>query len=64
MNKLTAVTLHRTSEGERLAVLYSTIDEQGNITATNQQKSRIVLEEELLAHIAALEENVEGWLNQ
>lgn len=64
MNKPTAVTLHRTSEGERLAVLYSTIDGQGNITATNQQKSRIVLEEELLAHIAALETFVEGWLNQ
>ena len=64
MNKPTASTMHRTSEGERLAVLYSAIDEEGNITATNQQKSRIVLEGEMLGHIAAIESFVEAWLNQ
>lgn len=63
-NKTTAITIHRTSEGERLAILYSTIDENGEIKATNQQRSMIVLDGDVLSHIKAIEEFVDGRINQ
>ena len=63
-NKTTAITIHRTSEGERLAILYSTIDENGEIRATNQQKSMIILDDDVLNHIKAIEDFVNGRINQ
>lgn len=63
MKKTTAITVHRTSEGERVSVLYSEIDEKGNITATNQREGFIAMEADLLGHIEALETYVDGRLN-
>ncbi len=64
MNATTAITIHRTSEGARLSVLYSTIDDKGNVTATNRQMSMIAVDEALLAHIAAIEQFVKDRINE
>lgn len=64
MKKMTAITVHRTSEGERVSVLYSEIDERGNIIATNQRDGFIAVDETLLEHIAALEGYVQDRLSQ
>lgn len=63
MKKTTAITVHRTSEGERVSVLYSEIDEKGNIIATNQREGFIAMEPDLLGHIEALETYVDSRLN-
>ena len=63
MKKLTAITVHRTGEGERVSVLYSEVDAQGNIIATNQRDGFIAVDETLLGHIAAMESYVEKRLN-
>ena len=63
MKKMTAITVHRTSEGERVSVLYSEIDALGTIIATNQREGFIAVDEVLLGHIAALEDYVEKRLN-
>lgn len=63
MKKTTAITVHRTSEGERVSVLYSEIDERGTIIATNQRDGFIVMDAGLLGHIEALETYVDDRLN-
>lgn len=63
MKKTTAITVHRTSEGERVSVLYSEIDSYGNIIATNQRDGFIAIDETLLNHIIALEEYTNNRLN-
>lgn len=63
MKKTTAITVHRTSEGERVSVLYSEIDAKGSIIAANQRDGFIVMDAGLLAHIAALEAYVDERLN-
>lgn len=64
MKKTTAITVHRTSEGERVSVLYSEVDEKGTIIATNQRDGFIVMDDALQGHITALEAYVDGRLNQ
>ena len=63
MKKTTAITVHRTSEWERVSVLYSEIDAKGSIIATNQREGFIVMDDALLGHISALEEFVDKRLN-
>ena len=64
MKKATAITVHRTSEGERVSILYSEIDERGTIISTNQRDGFIAVDEDILGHIAALETYVDRRLNQ
>lgn len=65
MKKITSVTMHTTSEGERLSYTYSDIDENtGFVFSDNNRKSLIVLDiqanKDVLADIAAVKAYVEG----
>ena len=45
MKKLTSVTMHTTSEGQRLSYTYSVVDENsGLITSENNRESLVVLD--------------------
>lgn len=45
MKKVTSITIHTTSEGQRLSYTYSVIDEAtGAITSDNNRESMIVLD--------------------
>lgn len=66
-NKVTSITLHTTSEGQRASYTYSVIDmERGTIVSENNRKSIIILDTDsnadVLAHINAVKSYVEGML--
>ena len=59
MKKLTSVTMHTTSEGQRLSYTYSVVDEDtGAVISDNNRESMIVLDipknAEVLGHIDAI----------
>ena len=55
MNKLTSITTHTTAEGKRISITYSEIDENGKIIQDNKRVNRVVVDQEALACITALE---------
>lgn len=55
MNKVTSITTHTTAEGKRISITYSEIDETGKIIQDNKRVNRVVVNEEALEHITALE---------
>lgn len=55
MTKVTGISFVRTAEGLRVAYAYSEIDEQGNVTATNQRGSYINLDPATETFVAGLE---------
>lgn len=67
MKKLTSVTMHTTSEGQRLSYTYSVVDEDtGAIISDNNRESMIVLDipknAEVLGHIDAIKAYLSGRL--
>lgn len=56
--KITSFTAHQTAEGMRLTYTYSVIDENGNIVKSNQRATVIVLDNDINAAIA----NINEWL--
>jgi hypothetical protein len=54
MKKLTSFTHLITGEGDRVAFTYSEIDEAGNIASQNNKRNFIVVDDELRAHIDAI----------
>lgn len=67
IKQLTSITMHTTSEGQRLSYTYSEIDEtEGVIISENNRESRIVLDieanSEVLTHIEGVKSYVEGKL--
>lgn len=56
--KITSFTAHQTAEGMRLTYTYSVIDENGNIVKSNQRATVIVLDSDINAAIA----NINEWL--
>lgn len=55
MNKVTSITTHTTAEGKRISITFSEIDETGKIVQDNKRVNRVVVDEEALGHITALE---------
>ncbi len=47
MNKLTSFTSHTTAEGTRLSATYSQINEDGQITKSNERFNIVVVNEEV-----------------
>lgn len=69
IKQLTSVTMHTTSEGQRISYTYSEINEEtGQIISENNRESRIVLDTEanaeVLGHIAGIKSYVEGKLSE
>lgn len=67
MKVLTSVTMHTTSEGQRLSYTHSIVDENtGAITTDNIRESMIVMDipanSEVLEHIAAIKKYVSAKL--
>lgn len=56
--KITSFTAHQTAEGMRLTYTYSVIDESGNVVKSNQRATVIVLDNDINAAIA----NINEWL--
>lgn len=45
MKKITSITMHTTSEGQRLSYTYSVIDENtGSVVSSNNRESLVVLD--------------------
>lgn len=60
MRKVTSITTHTTAEGKRVSITYSSIDDTGKIVEDNKRINRVVVDEEALVHINALEEFAQG----
>lgn len=60
MRKVTSITTHTTAEGKRVSITYSSIDETGKIVEDNKRINRVVVDEDALTHIAAIEEFAQG----
>ena len=65
MKKITSITMHTTSEGQRLSYTYSVVDENsGAVVSSNNRESLVVLDipanAETLAHIEAVKDFVAG----
>lgn len=56
--KITSFTAHQTAEGMRVTYTYSVIDESGNVVKSNQRATVIVLDNDVNAAIA----NINEWL--
>lgn len=54
MKKITSFTAHVTAEGQRISYTYSEIDETGNLKSQNNRENFIVMDAELMEHIAAI----------
>lgn len=54
IKKITSFTHHTTAEGSRLSVTYSEISNDGNLIKSNERFNIIVVDEELQAHINAI----------
>lgn len=55
MKKVTGISFVRTAEGLRVAYAYSEIDENGNVTASNERGSYINVDEGTEAFVSELE---------
>lgn len=51
MNKITGISIITTGEGQRITCNYSTLDDAGNITGTNNRANYIALKPEVLAAV-------------
>ncbi len=54
MKKITSFTAHVTAEGQRISYTYSEIDETGNLKSQNNRENFIVMDADLMEHIAAI----------
>lgn len=55
MKKVTGISFVRTAEGLRVAYAYSEIDENGNVTASNQRGSHINVDPATETFVAGME---------
>lgn len=59
MKKLTSFTAHVTAEGQRISYTYSEIDETGNLKSQNNRENFIVMDQEIMKHIEAINAYIE-----
>ena len=62
MEKLSAVAIVTTAEGERVSYTYMELDGNGNITSQNNRASFVALDDDLLTAIATLKNAVNARL--
>ena len=60
VKKITSFTHHTTGEGSRLSATYSEISEDGTLVKSNERFDTIVVNEEIQAHIDALNDFLQG----
>ncbi len=54
MKKVTSFTSHMTAEGQRISYTYSEIDGEGNLLRQNIRENFVVVDEEILKYIEAI----------
>ena len=54
IKKITSFTHHKTAEGSRLSATYSEITDTGNLVKSNERFNIIVVDEEILSHVDAI----------
>ncbi len=69
VKKITSITMHTTSEGQRLSYTFSVIDENtGAVISSNERAALVVLDipgnKTVLSHIAGVQSYVEGKLDE
>ena len=60
VKKVTSVTTFNSAAGQKIAITYSLIDDNGNIVAANQKISRVVQDEELQTKIDKVTESAQS----
>lgn len=63
MNKETGFAVITQDVGKILTYAYAVIDADGNITKNNVKESFVVMDEDLLAHVTAIETYINNKLN-
>lgn len=64
IQKITSITSHKTGEGTRLSATYSEITEGGQLVKSNERFNVIVVDNEVQAHVDALETFLQGKIPQ
>ena len=69
MKKITSITMHTTSEGQRLSYTFSVIDENtGAVISSNNRESLVVLDipanKTVLGQMAGVQSYVEGKMDE
>lgn len=64
MNRITNLTLHTTAIGEQMAIMYSVIDNEGNIIAQNKRAEMVVLDNDGINAINKLKEIALNKINE
>lgn len=54
MKKTTSFTHHLTAEGDRISFTFSELDSDGNLVSQNNRKNFVVTDDDLKAHIDAI----------
>ncbi len=60
MKKVTSMTILTTAEGKRISITFSEIDDKGNIIKENQRINKVVIDNDALNHISALDNFSQG----
>lgn len=63
INKVTGFTSQKKDEGDMIFLTFSTINENGEIINSNQRKSYVVVNNEILNHITAIKTFYENQIN-
>lgn len=53
---ITSFTHHKTAEGDRLSYTFSEIDPEGSLVKSNERATCLVLDQEILKNIGAVNE--------
>lgn len=64
MKKITSMTVLTTGEGKRISITYSEIDDKGNLTSENNRVNRIIVNEDALEKVTALEAFAKGIVDE
>ena len=56
MRVITSVTTHVTAEGTRISFTYSEINNKGDIVTSNERVTKLITDESMKNHVAALNE--------
>lgn len=64
MKKITGLAIVELAEGTRIAYTYSEIDENGNVTSSNNKRSYICVKEDISDAISKIKQDAENHMNQ
>lgn len=63
MKKITGIAIVELAEGTRIAYTYSEIDDNGNVTSSNNKRSYICVNDDVATAIATVKTDAETHMN-